>query len=259
MLHSTPGEQPAEDDEVVDGSLVMEGESLVGDTIDKVEDAETGEQVEVRKVKTSMTPKLPSLKEIEHHNVSGHLVYRSWCPFCVAGRRPNTPHRRQWDKRAIPLLVGDFAFIRSSQDDESTTVFVGKVVPQNITFAMAVDVKGATPSNVTRLAKIIRDIGLTKFAYRSDQEKAIIASIESAAMAAQRMASPETDAIVAAPENSSVGESASNGLAERTVQAVEDRTRTLLLALESRIKSKIPVSHPLILAGEASRDTYVEI
>ena len=238
-------ESTVKDDEPIDGSLVLDGETMVGDDLEKVEDGETGEQVEARRIRTSESPKLPTLKEIESHNM-GHLVYRSWCPFCVAGRKPNAQHRRQWDQRSIPLMVGDFCYIRSSQDESSTTVFVGKVVPQNVTFAMAIDVKGATPGNVARLAKIIRDVGLTKFAYRSDQEKAVTGLIEAAAMAAQRSASPEAPAIVAAPENSSVGESASNGLAERTVQTIEDHVRTLLLALESRIKSKIPVGHPLI-------------
>ena len=235
MIEPASSERLAETDDVVDGSLVLEGEAMLGDSLEKTEDDETGDQLEVRRVKTSVAPKLPSLKEIEIHNM-GHLTYRSWCPFCVAGKRSNTPHRRQWDQRTIPLLVGDFCFAKSSQDAESTTMFVGKVVPQNVTFAMAVEVKGATPANVARLAKVIRDIGLTKFTYRSDQEKAVIALIEAAAISAQRSASPEDPVINVAPENSAVGESASNGLAERTVQAVEDQVRTLLLALESRIK-----------------------
>ena len=43
----------------------------------------------------------------------------------------------------------------------------------------------------------------------------------------------------AVAEFGAVGESASNGKAERTVQAVEDMVRTLKSALESRIKSRI--------------------
>ena len=30
-------------------------------------------------------PKLPSKKEVEEHNLSGHMPYRSWCTFCVMG------------------------------------------------------------------------------------------------------------------------------------------------------------------------------
>ena len=87
-------ESAVKDDEPIDGSLVLDGETVVGDDLEKVEDGETGEQVEARRIRTSESPKLPTLKEIESHNM-GHLVYRSWCPFCVAGRKPNVQHKRQ--------------------------------------------------------------------------------------------------------------------------------------------------------------------
>ena len=47
-------------------------------------------------------------------------------------------------------------------------------------------------------------------------------------------------------KNSAVGESQSNGKAERTVQMVEDQIRTVKLALESRIGARIPCSHPVM-------------
>ena len=67
--------------------LVLEGEAWIGEDVDRFEDEATGEQLEVRGPRVPATPKLPSLKEIEQHNL-GHLVYRSWCPFCVAGKKP---------------------------------------------------------------------------------------------------------------------------------------------------------------------------
>ena len=51
---------------------------------------------------------------------------------------------------------------------------------------------------------------------------------------------------VPVPEFSAVGESASNGRAERAVQMVEDQLRVGKLALEGRIGAKIPSSHPVI-------------
>ena len=45
------------------------------------------------------------------------------------------------------------------------------------------------------------------------------------------------------PEYSAVGESASNGKAERAVEAVEDLLRTLGSALEARIQRKLPLHH----------------
>ena len=122
IKHQASGEVSVEEDgEVVDEKLVLEGEAMIGEEIDRVEDEQTGEQQEVRSVKASVAPKLPSKKDIEQHNLT-HLTYRSWCQFYVACKKPNLPHKRQWEERAVPLLVGDYAFIRSSQDAESTTL-----------------------------------------------------------------------------------------------------------------------------------------
>ena len=51
---------------------------------------------------------------------------------------------------------------------------------------------------------------------------------------------------VAVPELTHPGESQSNGLAERAVQALEDQARTLLVALEARIKVPIPSDHAVL-------------
>ena len=52
--------------------------------------------------------------------------------------------------------------------------------------------------------------------------------------------------VVAVPELARPGESQSNGLAERAVQALEDQARTLLVALEARIKVPIPSDHAVL-------------
>ena len=42
----------------------------------------------VRDVKT------PSAQEMEEHNCT-HIPSQPWCPACVAGKKPNSPHKRQ--------------------------------------------------------------------------------------------------------------------------------------------------------------------
>ena len=54
------------------------------------------------------------------------------------------------------------------------------------------------------------------------------------------------EAFESVPEYSAVGESASNGKAERAIQSFEDLLRTLKSALEARIKGKLAVDHPVI-------------
>ena len=203
------------EDEVVDEALIDDSEGMAGVGVDQVEDDVEAQQV--RKPRGHTTPYQPTAKEVELHNLT-HGVYRSWCPFCVAGRRPNSAHKKADKSRTIPLLVGDYAFVRDSRDSELLTMFVAKLLPYGVVFAMAVEQKGEDPDNVQRLAKWLRDSGLTHFAYRSDQEASIIALIEAAAREAGHEAVAEDgDAVVAVPENSAVGESASNGIAVRTV------------------------------------------
>ena len=52
--------------------------------------------------------------------------------------------------------------------------------------------------------------------------------------------------LIVVPEKRAVGESPSNGKAERAVQSVEDMVRSYLHALESRIKTKLPANHPVM-------------
>ena len=57
---------------------------------------------------------------------------------------------------------------------------------------------------------------------------------------------PTDEVIQMLPDWSAVGESASNGRAERTVQQVEDLLHTYLHALESRIKTAVNTSSPIV-------------
>ena len=64
----------------------------------------------------------------------------------------------------------------------------------------------------------LKDEGVSKIAYRSDQEPAIVALIETAL----RNCGKAGTVADAAPEHSAVGESASNGVAESAVKQFED-------------------------------------
>ena len=122
-------DQPLEEDEdEIDEALVLQGESMTGTEIDRVEDVEGQDQQVQRGAKGHKSPYQPSAKEVELHNFT-HLVYRSWCPFCVAARRPNTAHKRMDEERSVPLIAPDYAYIRDSRDQELLTVLVAKVLP----------------------------------------------------------------------------------------------------------------------------------
>ena len=59
------------------------------------------------------------------------------------------------------------------------------------------------------------------------------------------MPSPSAGPVVAVPELTHPGESASNGLSERSVETLEDYVRTWMAALQARIKTPLTMKHPL--------------
>ena len=193
-------------------------------------------------------PKTPSKEEIARHNLT-HLPYRNWCPHCLASRRPNSAHRssKTSSERSIPVFVCDYFFVRKP-DEDLLTGLAGKLYPSHSFFASVCDVKGPEDSVTDRLAEFLKDSGVTKLVYKSDQEPAIRAMLEKALNSIGRTGDPRSndEIIQLVPESSAVGESPSNGKAERAVQSIEDMTRTYLSALEGRIRAKIPTQHPVM-------------
>ena len=111
-------------------------------------------------------------------------------------------------------------------------------------------------------------MGLVHFAYRCDREASLNTMVEEAIARTGRTGKrvfsdePNDDAdeptpsdkdstdpsptLIAVPELTHPGESASNGLAERSVRSIEEQTRTFLAATEARIRIPIPSDHPLL-------------
>ena len=218
--------------------------SVVQVNDDEVVDADTG--AATQQARGLPAPKQPSADEVARHNLT-HLPYRSWCPHCVACRKPNRHHRSQThQERSVPVFCADYCFVRQPNEDLLTGL-VGRLYPSRAVFATACDVKGPDDSGVDRLADFFKNSGITKLVYKSDQEPSIKKAIEVALSRVGKSGEARSDEPIeqAVPENSAVGKSASNGKAERAVQQVEDMLRTYLHALEGRIKRKIPMSHPI--------------
>ena len=141
------------------------------------------------------------------------------------------------------MFHADYCFVRDKEDEKALTVCVGQMSPSKAMFAAMCSVKG--PEDVfvlNRLEAFLKDEGVYKIAYRSDQEPSIVALIE-AALRNNGKAGAITEA---APEHSAVGESASNGMAEKTVQMFEDQLRTLKAALEAHTGTRLPMDHAVM-------------
>ena len=218
----------------------LDEDHVSGDDTEVVQDDE-GEAFQIPKCLPC--PKAPSREMVRRHNAT-HWPYASWCEWCVSTRRNSDPHLRNKDgsNRSVPLLVMDYCFLKTVDEEETQKTLVGKLYPARKSFAFIVDHKGTDAYAVSRLTEFIKESGLHKFVYKCDQESSIRALMDESIKQCGR-AGNWTDSTV--PENSAVGSSASNARAERSVQMIEDQTRTLKAALESRVSCKIPCHHPL--------------
>ena len=87
--------------------------------------------------------KPPTAAEEARHRLT-HLPYRRWCRFCVMARMRNQGHFRLPPfSRATPLLVMDYAFLKSSDDPKFLTILVAKLYPYKAVFAVPCPAKGA--------------------------------------------------------------------------------------------------------------------
>ena len=123
--------------------------------------------------------------------------------------------------------------MRDKKDEENLTVAVGKFTPSQATFACGADVKGADEYVTSRLKDFIKSQGADHFVYKMDQESSLRTCVEESIRQLNRHAA---EAKTAVPENSAVGESQSNGVAERHVQKFEDLLRTHKAALKDNLK-----------------------
>ena len=146
-------------------------------------------------------------------------------------------------ERRIPLVVADYCYLRDRKDQDVATCLVVGVYPYKMVMATIVDMKGRDDNAIRRVARFFTECGLTHFALRSDQESSIKAIlVEAVAMSSKT--SEDEEPSVAPQELSSVGESQSNGKAERTVQRVEDLIRTLKSATETKLGARIGSTLP---------------
>ena len=60
----------------------------------------------------------PSQGEIEKHNAC-HIPFRNWCPFCVAGKAKDNPHRGiESEVSGVSLVTIDYNMFLHDQEDD---------------------------------------------------------------------------------------------------------------------------------------------
>ena len=62
----------------------------------------------------------PSAREVEEHNAT-HLPFRSWCPYCVAGKAKENAHFTKADDRKsdVPVVSMDYTYMEEAKKEDN--------------------------------------------------------------------------------------------------------------------------------------------
>ena len=211
------------------------------------EDRETEEESgEVRNSRKAGQPRMPTKQEKDEHERT-HVPFRSWCEHCVRGQASEYKHSTVKGVNAeeeIPRVILDYCFFtedasRHTTEHESTTeaatsvtALVMKETLCGSVWAYALRSKsvGDDPWIAEQLVDDLRTIGLAKerVIVKSDQEASIV---ELQGEVAKRRGY-EDYGIGTGIEDSTVGDSNSNGKIERAIRDVGNLVRTLRSAIE---------------------------
>lgn len=211
-----------------------------GDEVKTTDELEAG----VRQAVKMLDPLKPSKKEIEEHALT-HLPFRNWCRECVHGRGSQMPHKRgNPTEQQMRELHCDFMFLGPQEAaGETIPVLVIRESVSKMVLSAPVPSKSTGTFVAKRVIAFLSEIGCLHgdVVVRSDQEPAMVAVVNE--VGRLRAAAGGGRWIV---EHSPVGSSASNGVAERAIQAVQQQVRVLKLAIEERWGAKIPHKHPAV-------------
>ena len=236
-----------------DNDLSGAADGLVGDAANKgsgQSDVEIGEvkldveeDEESRKPKVARVPVKPTKTEYEEHMLL-HAEYRDWCPYCVMGKAVSNQHavgEVDVDKLGVTISM-DYAYMNANLDDNNEGGVAHLVMHDNGTNAlwcMQVGSKEVKPEIVSWMNQNLINVWYAgvRLTLKSDGEPAMQALKRALAVNSEC----ET-AIIHTPAR----ESKCNGAVERAIRTWKGQMRTMRLHLEDRLKTQIPVDHPLL-------------
>ena len=219
-------------------------------------DADVDLEAEVQRAATD--PGQPTQDQRDEHNLT-HFPCRSWCRVCVLGRARDSPSRKvkaQFAESILPRVRMDYCFLTEDVNRESgehgeeesekarTTITVA-VMQESLSksvWAYAVESKGPMEEwMVQQACEDLETVGLKneRIVLKSDQEPAMVDVLK------EIQKSRECD-YGSALDNSRVGDSDSNGTIENAIGSFAGVARTLRIALEEKVNSKLSASDPII-------------
>ena len=159
---------------------------------------------------------MPPAAIARDHILSGHVVYRPWCPSCVVGRARAAPHRSVQGDVAHEVCwdYAEFGPIGAKR-----VILVAKCTATQMLGATEVTEKGVSWYALLWGKGFVESLGCRRFTMRADNEASLTAYLDGlqhifVAHDVLRKTSPE-------------GDPQANGLAERAVQEVKGLMRTV--------------------------------
>lgn len=182
-------------------------------------------------------PGAPTTSELDQRFLS-HIPFVSWFPHCFSGRARYNAHRRRiaTPDCKIPHVVVDDGFLSGDQDSETIVVRAERDALSGFLFSHVIPRKGL--AHVHGAAALIDErLGHDTLTIKADNEPAMRRLQEEI----QRRRDKPT-----LLENSPVGQSEANGMAERAVQAVSEQIRVMGQELRNRVGVLLPARHPVM-------------
>ena len=182
-------------------AYVMDVRGNEEDTADEQSTVPPGPAVEEEEARIPTIRRAPRepTRQMNEHNIT-HLLFRSWCPCCIAAKAKHWPHRRARDVKGAeeggPSIHMDYWFMRDDEVDENVTVINYKEKHTKAFGAHVVKKKGLDAGVAERIIKHIERWGCKdKLTVKTDQEP----SIQAVAEDMRRLRSGET--IIEASKN----------------------------------------------------------
>eukprot|EP00435_Cladocopium_sp_Y103_P030063 s1902_g7.t1 len=182
----------------------------------EIEDGDGGhfsEGVEARPARPGWDPVVPTEEEKKEHEASGHVVFRNWCPECLAATGYAKQHRK----------------VDHSQETSHTVV---------MDFFYLGEEEGSRPHLVAQ-DRFLELLGWKEVVLKSDGEHPLVKLKKAAGRDAQTV----TKVVC---EESPAGDSRANGEAEAAVREVKWRIRAVTMMVERKFGGAIAEGHPLL-------------
>lgn len=185
---------------------------------------------------------------------TGHALYRSWCPHCVASRATGQRHvatENPEEETAVPKVMSDYGYMNGdgvgeqtpaaelsgAVDENNLPILVLKDRKSKTLAASFVPEKGGHPFAIKYFSNFLQRLGHREIVNHSDGERSLVLLKRKAA---------ELAGVAAVPEESIVGDSQGNGEIEAAVKEVKGLMRTIKSQLEHNLGITLDRKDPVL-------------